>query len=159
MMGRQAAASWVVWQQRSRALAPAYLMRRTEGRAMMQMNPSTSVKTIRGYTTYPTKPALVSVVPLQAMRLIPWGHSPCIRMIVGPEAVTAFPSDTTFWRRGRLSWGGLFQPHVFVGCRVDIERDEAEPGLRDPRPHATQECQLPVRYKQSLLLYDALDLV
>jgi hypothetical protein len=157
MTGREAAARWV-WR-RSRALAQASSQRYTEATAMLQMNPCGSVQTIRGYTTHPTKPALVSTVQIQVARLIAWGHSPCVGMIAAPEAVTALPSDTTSWRRGRLSWGGLFQPHVFVGGRVDIERDEAEPGLRDPWPHATQERQLPVRYKQGLLLYDALDLV
>jgi hypothetical protein len=60
---------------------------------------------------------------------------------------------------GHRSWDDLFQPHILIGGRVDIEWDQANPWLRDPRPHATQECQLPVRDKQGLLLYDALDLV
>jgi hypothetical protein len=42
------------------------------------MNPSTSVKTIRGYSTHPTKSALVSVAPLQATRLIPWVIRPVL---------------------------------------------------------------------------------
>ena len=53
----------------------------------------------------------------------------------------------------------LSQPHVLIGCGINVEWDQAKPRLRDSWANAAEEGQLPDRRKQRLLMDDTLNLM
>jgi DNA polymerase III epsilon subunit-like protein len=81
--------------------------------------------------TVTSKGDLVPLLPPHRCRcanhLLPATRARRRTHLLSPRYGRVLRPCTTAWRRGRKAWSGLFQPHILIGGRIDIERNQAEP--------------------------------